>query len=146
MALDAGQQPALWALALFVFTCSLNFHLLIQQHVLNFRFNSSPDWSELLNLDFQWYSGEWISRKIGHFFGFFTLALLASSFGKIKSAFYWCVIYAAFTEILQLFFFRGGRIYDVINDALGILLAYFLCTIQFRRNSRITRCFKNNIR
>lgn len=125
----------IWALALFIFTCSLNFQLLIQYHIVNFRFNPSPDWSDLLKLDFQWYSGDWISRKIGHFFGFSILALLASNFGKTKSAFYWCVLYAAFTEILQLFFFRGGRIYDVINDASGILLTYFLCTFQLRRNT-----------
>ena len=79
----------------------------------------------MLKLDFQWASNDWILRKIGHFIGFFILALLASNFGKYKSAFYLCIIYAALTEILQLFFFRGGRIYDVINDSLGVLLAYF---------------------
>ncbi|MDL1162346.1 VanZ family protein [Yersinia pestis] len=129
----------IWALALFVFTCSLNFQLLIQYHIVNFRFNPSPDWSELTKLDFQWYSSDWILRKIGHFIGFFILALLASDFGRRRTAFFWSVAYAALTEILQLFFFRGGRIYDVINDSLGILLAYLLCMILFRKSSRRTR-------
>lgn len=123
----------LWGLILFIFTCSLNFQLLIRYHIIDFQLNPSPDWSELFKMDFQWYSTDWVMRKIGHFLGFFILALLASGFGKSKMAFYICVGYAALTEILQLFFFRGGRIYDVINDAFGIGLAYLICLI-FRRN------------
>lgn len=129
----------LWAIALFVFTCSVNFHLLIRYQVVDFQFNPYPDWSELTKLDFKWYSSDWILRKIGHFIGFFILALLASDFGRRRTAFFWSVAYAALTEILQLFFFRGGRIYDVINDSLGILLAYLLCTILFRKSTIRTR-------
>lgn len=123
----------IWAFALFVFTCSVNFHLLIKYHIIDFKFNPNPDWSELLKLDFQWSSHDWILRKIGHLIGFFILALIASDFGKYKSAFYFSVIYAALTEILQLFFFRGGRIYDVINDSFGIILAYILCSFFFHK-------------
>ncbi|MEK3732529.1 MULTISPECIES: VanZ family protein [Paenibacillus] len=121
----------IWAAVLLIFTCSLNFNLLIRYHIINFRFNPSPDWSELLRLDLYWSEVGWIIRKIGHFIGFFILALLASNFGKIRSAFLWCLVYAAFTEVLQLFFFRGGRIYDVVNDGLGILLAYLCCELLF---------------
>lgn len=128
-----------WAFALFVFTCSVNFHLLIRYHIIDFRFNTTPDWSELLKLDFQWSNHEWIMQKAGHFIGFFILALLGSDFGKYKSAFYLSVLYAALTEFLQLFFFRGGRIYDVINDSLGIFLAYILCTILFRKQLKGSR-------
>lgn len=126
----------LWATALFVFTCSLNFQLLIQYHIVDFKFNPTPDWSELLKLDFQWSSNEWVLRKIGHLIGFFILALISSDFGKYKYAFYFSVIYATSTEILQLFFFRGGRIYDVINDSFGVLLAYLMCLILFGRKLR----------
>lgn len=122
----------IWAFVLFVFTCSVNFHLLIRYHIVDFHFNPSPDWSELLKLDFQWTSHDWVQRKIGHFFGFFVLAILASNFGKYKSAFFFAIIYASMTEVLQLFFFRGGRIYDVVNDSAGILFAYILCLILFR--------------
>lgn len=126
----------MWAIALFIFTCSLNFQLLIRYHIINFQFNPSPDWSELFNMDLQWKSTDWIMRKIGHFFGFFILALLASGFGKSRITFHLCVLYAALTEILQLFFFRGGRIYDVINDVLGIGLAYLICAIYRRNENR----------
>ncbi|MEC0207012.1 VanZ family protein [Paenibacillus lautus] len=131
----------IWALALFIFTCSVNFNLLIQHHIIDFQLNPNPDWSELLRLDFQWASHDWILRKIGHLIGFFILALLASNFGKYKSAFYLSIIYAALTEILQLFFFRGGRIYDVINDSFGVLLAYLFCLILFSNSSRHKRNF-----
>lgn len=133
----------IWALALFVFTCSLNFQLLIRYYILDFQFNPTPDWSELLKLDFQWSSHDWILRKIGHLVGFFILALLGSDFGKYKSAFFLSVIYAALTEILQLFFFRGGRIYDVINDSFGILLAYLLCSILLHKKSRRSKNINN---
>lgn len=133
----------LWAFALFIFTCSLNFHLLIKYQIVDFRLNPNPDWSELLRLDLQWSSNDWILRKIGHLIGFFILALLASDFGKYKSAFYLSVIFAALTEILQLFFFRGGRIYDVVNDSFGILLAYLFCMILFRKKSGHTKNINN---
>ncbi|OIB03760.1 hypothetical protein AK95_09120 [Paenibacillus sp. LC231] len=129
----------IWAIVLFIFTCSVNFNLLIQYHIIDFQLNPNPNWSELLKLDFQWDSHDWVLRKIGHFIGFFILALLASNFGKYKSAFYLSIIYAALTETLQLFFFRGGRIYDVINDSFGVLLAYFCCLILFRKSSRRRR-------
>ncbi|MEX3618252.1 VanZ family protein [Paenibacillus glucanolyticus] len=135
----------IWAIVLFIFTCSVNFNLLIQYHIIDFHLNPHPDWSELLKLDFQWSSNDWVLRKIGHFIGFFVLALLASNFGKYKSAFYWCTIYAALTEILQLFFFRGGRIYDVINDAFGIFLAYLFCLTLFNHSSRRKRNFAHEI-
>ncbi|OAB46229.1 VanZ family protein [Paenibacillus glacialis] len=128
-----------WAFVLFVFTCSVNFHMLIRYHIVDFQFNPIPDWSELLRLDFQWRTNDWIHRKIGHFLGFFILALLASNFGKYKSAFFFSILYAALTEILQLFFSRGGRIYDIANDSAGILFAYLLCLILFRKRSKRTR-------
>lgn len=128
----------IWAFVLFVFTCSVNFHLLIRYHIVVFNFNPTPDWSELLKLDFQWTSHDWMNRKIGHFFGFFILAILSSSFGKYKSAFFFSIVYAALTEILQLFFFRGGRIYDIANDSAGILFAYIICLFLLRKSTRRT--------
>lgn len=135
----------LWALVLFIFTCSVNFHLLIRYQIVDFQFNPNPDWSELLMLDLQWTSHDWVQRKIGHFIGFFILALLASNFGKNKSAFLLSIFYAALTEILQLFFLRGGRLFDIANDSAGILFAYLLCLILFHkgRDSKHTKSAKN---
>ncbi|NMO95702.1 VanZ family protein [Paenibacillus lemnae] len=122
-----------WAAVLFTFTCSINFQALLHQQLIDFRFNPAPDWSELFRMDFQWYRNDWILRKAGHLIGFFVLALSASNFGKIRFAFILCILYAAATEILQLYFFRGGRIYDVINDSFGIILAYLVCKLFFSR-------------
>ncbi|MFD1952819.1 VanZ family protein [Paenibacillus thailandensis] len=130
-----------WAIALFIFTCSVNFRLLIEHHYVHFMFNPNPDWSELLDLDLDFADSDWLLRKIGHFVGFGILAVLASDFGKYRTAIAYSILYAAFTEVLQLFFFRGGRIYDVINDSAGILLAYILCLIFFGTSKRHKRAF-----
>ncbi|WP_165279973.1 VanZ family protein [Paenibacillus protaetiae] len=132
----------IWAIALFIFTCSFNFHQLITEHYIHFVHNSHPDWSELFKLDFEFDDSEWVTRKIGHFVGFGLLGVLASNFGKYKSAFLYSVMYAALTEVLQLFFFRGGRIYDIINDSAGILFAYVVCRIVFGTSQRHKRKVK----
>lgn len=131
----------IWTIALFIFTCSVNFRLLIEQQYVHFVFNTSPPWHELLELDLDFNDSDWILRKIGHFVGFGILFLLASNFGKYKSAFLYCVLYAMLTEVLQLFFFRGGRIYDVINDSAGIFAAYLLCLIFFGTSKRHKKAF-----
>jgi len=117
----------IWACILFIFTCSVNFHMLIKYQFIDFQINPAPDWLELLKSDYQWSDTEWLQRKAGHMLGFFILALLGSKFGKYRSAFYLSVLYAAVTEILQLYFFRGGRIYDVFIDTVGVLLAFLFC-------------------
>ncbi|MCM2996618.1 MULTISPECIES: VanZ family protein [Paenibacillus] len=116
-----------WAVCLFVFTCSFDFNALLHHHRADFRLNPSPDWSELLKLDLQWSSEAWINRKIGHFIGFFLLELLLSNLRGSKLAVMTAILYAALTEVLQLYFFRSGRIYDIVNDTFGILCAYLFC-------------------
>jgi len=123
-----------WALILLIFTCSLNFHMLIHHHIVDFRFNPSPDWLELLKLDFHWSSADWVQRKAGHLVGFFILAVIGSNFGKYRPAFFLSILYAVMTEILQLYFFRGGRIYDALIDSTGVFLAFLGCKfLQYAR-------------
>ncbi|MFI2857930.1 VanZ family protein [Paenibacillus sp. JSM ZJ436] len=136
----------LWAILLFIFTCSFSFQDLIQHQSLDFSFNASPDWSELTDQDVQWYRRDWVLRKAGHLLGFFLLALLASGGGRSTYAFGLCVLYAAATEILQLYFFRGGRIYDMAIDTLGVLMAYLWCRFLVRvklTTTNFTRHKKN---
>ncbi|WP_179281137.1 VanZ family protein [Paenibacillus sp. XY044] len=129
----------IWAVCLFVFTCSFDFNALLHHQQVDFRLNFSPDWSELLKLDLQWSSEVWVNRKIGHFIGFFLLALLLSNFRVSKLAVITTILYAALTEILQLYFFRSGRIYDVVNDTFGILCAYLFCLLFQAYIKRTTR-------
>ncbi|MBB3129049.1 VanZ family protein [Paenibacillus rhizosphaerae] len=129
----------IWAVCLFVFTCSFDFNALLHYHQAEFRLNPSPDWSELIKLDLQWSSEAWINRKIGHFIGFFLLELLLSNLRSSKLAVISAILYAALTEVLQLYFFRSGRIYDIVNDTFGILCAYLFCLMLQTYIKRTTR-------
>ncbi len=77
----------IWACILFIFTCSVNFHMLIKYQFIDFQINPAPDWLELLKSDYQWSDTEWLQRKAGHMLGFFILALLGSKFGKYSVRF-----------------------------------------------------------
>ncbi|WP_256204374.1 VanZ family protein [Planococcus faecalis] len=66
-------------------------------------------------------------QKIGHALSFGILfLLLAKTIGSNAKAIVFCSLFAYFTEFLQLFFLRSGRISDVLIDIGGIYLAYRL--------------------
>jgi len=118
----------LWAAVLFVCTCTVSFKLLLTNLFVHFLFNPHPNWSDLLIVsDFGIHSSSYLLQKVGHFLGFFILSILLTDGGKKRSGLYWCMGYALATEILQLHFYRDGRLYDVVIDSAGIWLAYFLC-------------------
>ncbi|MBD2848562.1 VanZ family protein [Paenibacillus sp. IB182496] len=117
----------LWALLLFVFTCAISFHRLVYDFELFFVLQPNPDWMDFFKLqDFDVSDSEWILRKLGHMAGFFILALLLGNLGRNRWGVYAAILYALATEVMQLFFYRGGRLYDVLIDTAGILLAIWL--------------------
>lgn len=123
-----------WMGILFVFTCSLRIEEIITSGVLQFSFDSQPDLSELLQSLPPDTTGAFWTRKIGHAACFFILAfLLLKKLPRVHTLAI-SVIYAASTEILQLFFFRDGRLFDIGFDAIGIVLAILL----FGKNNKET--------
>ena len=67
------------------------------------------------------------SDKIAHFsiFFFMTIFLIV---GRLKKnyALIFCILYALFTEIIQIFLnYRTGSIFDFVSDVLGITFAIF---------------------
>ena len=67
------------------------------------------------------------SDKIAHFsiFFFMTIFLIV---GRLKKnyALIFCILYALFTEIVQIFLnYRTGSIFDFVSDILGITFAIF---------------------
>ena len=67
------------------------------------------------------------SDKIAHFsiFFFMTIFLIV---GRLKKnyALIFCILYALFTEIVQIFLnYRTGSIFDFVSDFLGITFAIF---------------------
>ncbi|XEC95498.1 VanZ family protein [Paenibacillus tarimensis] len=133
----------IWAFVLFLFTCSFHMWELFFSRELHFVMTKSPDFSDLFRTsDFDLKDSEWLVRKIGHLLGFFILALILTNFGKLRAGLYLSIGYAVFTEIIQLYFLRGGRIYDMLIDTAGVLLAYGICrlirttSIEPARNTR----------
>lgn len=118
-----------WCILLFLGTCVKDVrHILTDfQFVMNFH----PEWSEFLHKD-NYRSTSYIIQKIGHFGGFFVLSALASNLGRYKSGLMFAIGYGIFTELIQPFFNRDGRILDMFIDAAGALLAYIM-------GSRISR-------
>jgi VanZ family protein len=113
-----------WCAAILIFTCTSSFHDLIQLGVLRFRWVSHPAFSDFLSpLPYE-LSQEFLLQKVGHILVFQVLTLLL--FMKFKSHLMILAMatsIAALTEILQLYFNRGGRAFDIGFDVIGILMA-----------------------
>jgi VanZ family protein len=119
----------LWAGLLFILTCTTSIELLFQQQRLLFQWNSSPSFSEFFSPLPSELSEAFITRKIGHSLSFFILTVLMLSRISLKYAFVASLVIAAMTEILQLFFQRDGRLFDIGFDSLGIILAILLAGV-----------------
>lgn len=132
----------IWTSIIFICTCSASIEDVLLTHRIEFIWNSHPVFSEILNplpSDMTMY---FILRKVGHALSFliFTIAVYLNkpsySISGI-SAF----AYALLTEILQLFFMRDGRLFDVGFDSAGIVGALFLIWV-----SKVWTLFRNRIR
>ena len=67
------------------------------------------------------------SDKIAHFSIFFLMTIFLVV-GRLKRnyALIFCILYALFTEIVQIFLnYRAGSIFDFVSDILGITFAIF---------------------
>jgi VanZ family protein len=77
--------------------------------------------------DIDFHNKLYMIQKIGHFSGFLVLTLIFTDLGRQKKGILGAIGFAVLTEILQLYFNRDGRIFDMFIDSLGILSAYVLC-------------------
>lgn len=100
--------------------------------VVRFQWDGHPPFSEFLspyNL-----SESLLLQKFGHIVVFQILTLLLLM--KFQAKFIALIISASFatlTEILQLYFTRGGRIFDIGFDFIGVFIALFLASL-FKTN------------
>jgi VanZ family protein len=123
---------------LFVCTCTISFKRLLHEGFIQFRVTEDPYWPSLLTLnDIKLHSSIFLLQKAGHFSGFFILTLILTDLSRRKGGAAWATGYAILTEILQLFFYRDGRIVDMFVDAAGIGLAYALGALYRRRQSTL---------
>jgi VanZ family protein len=132
-----------WCVAILIFTCTSSFHDLIQLGVLRFRLESQPTFSDFLSpLPYE-LSKEFLLQKVGHILVFQVLTiLLLMKFKSHLMILAMAASFAALTEILQLYFNRGGRAFDIGFDLIGILMALGMAGFfKINRSQQIN--FKN---
>jgi VanZ family protein len=118
-----------WSGLLFLFTCTESMEQFVQQGIINFSWSPQPNFYEFLYPLPTSPDTAFISRKMGHALSFFILSLLSFSlFLSIRKMLTISLLYAVITEVLQLFFHRGGRLFDIGFDGIGILGALIIVT------------------
>ncbi|WP_159438419.1 VanZ family protein [Edaphobacillus lindanitolerans] len=115
----------LWTALIVISTCTSDPHAFLYERTVNFHFESAPNVHDLLIMDdIKLNSTFYLIQKIGHFLSFGILyGLLLAWIKRPGKAFVLSGLFALFTEVLQLFFRRNGRLFDVGIDLLGIFLA-----------------------
>lgn len=119
----------LWAVMILVGSCTSDPQLFIYNQYVNFDFHSAVNFRDLfIIIDFQLTSTFFLFQKIGHFAGFALLFFLLFNWTKsYRFTFVLCVMFALLTEVLQLYFNRNGRLYDVGVDTIGLVAGYLMC-------------------
>lgn len=118
-----------------VATCTSDAQAFLYDQTVNFRFERTPNYVDLFILnDIHLTRKFYLIQKTGHMITFGIMycfhLMWMKSFG---SAFVCTGIVAAFSEVLQLYFNRSGRLFDIGVDLVGIFLAYFICKSFFNR-------------
>ncbi|MFC7365184.1 MULTISPECIES: VanZ family protein [Bhargavaea] len=132
----------LWAAVIIIATCTSDPRTFLFEAKVSYHIEFAPNFYELLiTSDFNFNSKFYLVQKIGHFLSFGLLyVLLLTWIKRLGKAFVLCGLFALLTEVLQLFFGRNGRLYDVGIDLLGILLAYLICSyIKLATDARLAR-------
>ncbi|WP_394138205.1 VanZ family protein [Cytobacillus oceanisediminis] len=113
-----------WAGLIFIYTCTSSLEELAETKQMNFRWTSETALPEMLDPLPKNVSDDFILRKIGHGFVFFVFAIAVYGVaGSLAAAALVSLLYAFSTEVLQLFFQRDGRLFDVMFDGAGIAAA-----------------------
>lgn len=119
----------LWAGFIFVAACTSNAHAFLYEQVVQFTFEFAPNFMDLLiTSDIHLTNEFYLIQKAGHMFTFGILYFLHYLWvKKLGTAFILTGIFAAFSEVLQLYFNRNGRLFDVGVDFVGIFVAFLFC-------------------
>ena len=133
----------LWSAWILVATTTSDAYIFLYDQVVQFSFEPSPNYLDLLiTSDIELTSQFYIIQKTGHMLTFALLYTLYFLWWKrVGFALLVTSAFAVFTEILQLYFNRNGRLFDVGIDFLGIMVAYFVIVLVVRRSRRSRRTF-----
>lgn len=118
----------IWAFIILVAGCTSDAHAFFYNQVIQFDVEFSPNFRDLLiTNDIHFTKEFYVIQKIGHIVAFGILYFFLLNWIKRHGrTFILCGTFALYTEILQLFFNRNGRFFDVGIDMIGILVTYFL--------------------
>lgn len=133
----------LWALCILIATNNYNFTALLANDI-DFNIRLFPNLSDLfITSDIHLDSKLYVFQKTGHALSFGILYLLMNQAVKERHvAFVLCSLFAFFTEFLQLFFERSGRLVDVLIDIAGVYAAYRL-SIYVKAHGGIVPAFSH---
>jgi len=118
----------IWGIILGIHTWTDSLYDLLRFQQIDFKWNPSPDFLSFFNLtDITKIHHFFIMVKTGHFLGFGLFDfLLFYWLRNHKKALIISFCFALLTEVLQLFFYRDGRLYDLVIDFCGALAVSML--------------------
>jgi uncharacterized membrane protein len=118
----------IWGIILLLHTWSSDLGALLRNQTISFTWVASPNYLSFFYLqDISTIHHYFIIVKTGHFVGFAIFDYLLFKWLKNhKQSLALSISFALMTEILQLFFGRDGRMYDLVIDTMGIYSVYFL--------------------
>ncbi|MCC3648525.1 VanZ family protein [Cytobacillus oceanisediminis] len=126
-----------WCTVIFISTCSASLETFLESGIINFNWTGNPSYSDFFNPMPVSPSLVFLLRKLGHAFVFFILTVVLFSMkGNLLYSGLSAFFFAVSTEILQLFFARDGRLFDVAFDSLGIVLALILLAVIYMSKTR----------
>ncbi|WP_197046687.1 VanZ family protein [Oceanobacillus salinisoli] len=111
----------LWAVFIFIVTCTSDVHAFVHDFNVSFTFESNPNWK--ISAFFEPIEQVSLFEVIGHFFMFFIFTLLLAASIKLRISIVIAVSYTILTEYVQMHFGRGAQLYDIIANLIGVTLA-----------------------
>jgi hypothetical protein len=119
----------LWAALIVIVACTSDAQAFLYEQIIQFHFESAPDFIDLLiTNDIHLKNEFYLIQKTGHIITFGILYVFHLLWLKsMGTAFLLTGIFAAFSEVLQLYFNRNGRFFDIGVDLVGISLAFLIC-------------------
>ncbi|WP_413378026.1 VanZ family protein [Alkalihalobacillus sp. 1P02AB] len=118
-----------WMLFILALSLTNNFKELIHHGEIYFSFTINPYFTSFFTI-YQMNSSTLIAQKVGLFFFFIILtAILVLCLKSFKMSWFIGFSYGLATEVIQPFFFRSGRILDVLINWSGVLVCLFILLV-----------------
>jgi VanZ family protein len=112
----------IWMGAIFLMTSVTVPNGKVTHYTNLFKWRAEPDMSEFL-APMPPLSEAFVLQKVGHILVFFLLSVLfVLAFHSIRNALFICLLYGFLTEFIQPFFSRGGRLFDVWINGVGVMI------------------------